>query len=63
MEDCWPLGRKLKPTQLSGGSRDYYLERRYPLWNNLVPRDVASERRKKDAMPGYGVNATGEGGW
>lgn len=51
---------KLKPTQLSEDERDYYLERRYPAFGNLVPRDVASRAAKERCDAGYGVNATGE---
>lgn len=40
--------------------RDYYLERRYPSFGNLVPRDVASRAAKERCDAGYGVNATGE---
>lgn len=40
--------------------RDYYLERRYPAFGNLVPRDVASRAAKERCDAGYGVNATGE---
>ncbi len=50
----------LKPTQLAEGDRDYYLERRYPAFGNLVPRDVASRAAKERCDAGYGVNATGE---
>ncbi|WP_223549691.1 fumarate reductase/succinate dehydrogenase flavoprotein subunit [Aestuariivivens sp. NBU2969] len=52
-------GRK-KPTDLSENERDYYLERRYPAFGNLVPRDVASRAAKERCDAGYGVNATGE---
>ncbi|WP_242092120.1 fumarate reductase/succinate dehydrogenase flavoprotein subunit [Aestuariivivens sediminicola] len=52
-------GRK-KPTELSEEERDYYLERRYPAFGNLVPRDVASRAAKECCDAGYGVNATGE---
>ncbi|MFV9549766.1 fumarate reductase/succinate dehydrogenase flavoprotein subunit [Algibacter sp. PT7-4] len=52
-------GRK-KPTDLSEDERDYYLERRYPAFGNLVPRDVASRAAKERCDAGYGVNATGE---
>jgi succinate dehydrogenase flavoprotein subunit len=52
-------GRK-KPTDLSEEERDYYLERRYPAFGNLVPRDVASRAAKERCDEGYGVNATGE---
>ena len=51
---------RLKPTQLSEQDRDYYLERRYPAFGNLVPRDVASRAAKERCDAGYGVNATGE---
>ena len=51
---------KKKPTQLSEYERDYYLERRYPAFGNLVPRDVASRAAKERCDAGYGVNATGE---
>jgi succinate dehydrogenase / fumarate reductase flavoprotein subunit len=52
-------GRK-KPTDLSEDERDYYLERRYPAYGNLVPRDVASRAAKERCDAGYGVNKTGE---
>ncbi len=51
---------KLKPTDLSEENRDYYLERRYPAFGNLVPRDVASRAAKERCDAGYGVNKTGE---
>lgn len=51
---------KLKPTQITEDDRDYYLERRYPAFGNLVPRDVASRAAKERCDAGYGVNATGE---
>jgi succinate dehydrogenase / fumarate reductase flavoprotein subunit len=51
---------KLKPTDLPEEKRDYYLERRYPAFGNLVPRDVASRAAKERCDAGYGVNATGE---
>ena len=51
---------KLSPTQLKEEERDYYLERRYPAFGNLVPRDVASRASKERCDAGYGVNATGE---
>lgn len=50
----------LKPTDLSEGDRDYYLERRYPAFGNLVPRDVASRAAKERCDAGFGVNRTGE---
>ncbi|MFT5818971.1 MAG: succinate dehydrogenase / fumarate reductase flavoprotein subunit [Crocinitomix sp.] len=51
---------KKKPVELSEDERDYYLERRYPAFGNLVPRDVASRAAKERCDAGYGVNATGE---
>ena len=51
---------KLKPTELSEEDRDYYLERRYPAFGNLVPRDVASRAAKERCDEGFGVNKTGE---
>tara|TARA_B100000809_G_scaffold57505_2_gene53628 strand:- start:2748 stop:4763 length:2016 start_codon:yes stop_codon:yes gene_type:complete len=49
-----------KPTELNEDERDYYLERRYPAFGNLVPRDVASRAAKERCDAGYGVNETGE---
>ena len=61
MEDVLAIREgKLKPTQLSEDQRDYYLERRYPAFGNLVPRDVASRAAKERCDAGYGVKATGE---
>jgi succinate dehydrogenase/fumarate reductase flavoprotein subunit len=51
---------RLKPTDLPEEKRDYYLERRYPAFGNLVPRDVASRAAKERCDEGHGVNATGE---
>ncbi len=51
---------KLKPTELKEEDRDYYLERRYPSFGNLVPRDVASRAAKERCDAGFGVNKTGE---
>ncbi|MBT8222708.1 MAG: fumarate reductase/succinate dehydrogenase flavoprotein subunit, partial [Eudoraea sp.] len=51
---------KLRPTELAEEDRDYYLERRYPAFGNLVPRDVASRAAKERCDAGYGVNKTGE---
>jgi succinate dehydrogenase / fumarate reductase, flavoprotein subunit len=51
---------KLKAIQLKEEDRDYYLERRYPAFGNLVPRDVASRAAKERCDAGYGVNKTGE---
>ena len=52
--------KKLKPIQLKEEDRDYYLERRYPAFGNLVPRDVASRAAKERCDAGFGVNSTGE---
>ncbi|HMR16059.1 MAG TPA: fumarate reductase/succinate dehydrogenase flavoprotein subunit, partial [Mariniflexile sp.] len=52
--------RKLKPTEIPEENRDYFLERRYPAFGNLVPRDVASRAAKERCDAGFGVNATGE---
>jgi succinate dehydrogenase / fumarate reductase flavoprotein subunit len=46
---------KLKPTDIKEEDRDYYLERRYPAFGNLVPRDVASRAAKERCDAGYGV--------
>ena len=51
---------RLKPTALKEEDRDYYLERRYPSFGNLVPRDVASRAAKERCDAGFGVNQTGE---
>jgi len=50
----------LKPTDIPEDKRDYYLERRYPAFGNLVPRDVASRAAKERCDEGFGVNKTGE---
>ena len=52
---------KLKPTQIAEEDRDYYLERRYPAFGNLVPRDVASRAAKERCDAGFGVAPTGLG--
>lgn len=54
---------KLKPTQIAEEDRDYYLERRYPAFGNLVPRDVASRAAKERCDAGHGIEAndTNEG--
>ena len=49
-----------KPTEISDEDRDYFLERRYPAFGNLVPRDVASRAAKERCDAGFGVNKTGE---
>ena len=50
----------LKATDIVEEDRDYYLERRYPAFGNLVPRDVASRAAKERCDAGFGVNQTGE---
>ena len=50
----------LKATDIIEEDRDYYLERRYPAFGNLVPRDVASRAAKERCDAGFGVNQTGE---
>ena len=52
---------KLKPTDIAEEDRDYYLERRYPAFGNLVPRDVASRAAKERCDAGFGVAPTGLG--
>ena len=49
----------MKPTDIPEEDRDYYLERRYPAFGNLVPRDVASRAAKERCDHGFGVNNTG----
>jgi succinate dehydrogenase / fumarate reductase flavoprotein subunit len=61
MEDVEALREgTLKATEIAEENRDYYLERRYPAFGNLVPRDVASRAAKERCDAGYGVNKTGE---
>jgi succinate dehydrogenase / fumarate reductase flavoprotein subunit len=50
---------ELKPTAIAEEDRDYYLERRYPAFGNLVPRDVASRAAKERCDAGHGVGSTG----
>jgi succinate dehydrogenase / fumarate reductase flavoprotein subunit len=52
-------GDKRKPIDIPEEERDYYLERRYPAFGNLVPRDVASRAAKERCDAGYGVGSTG----
>jgi succinate dehydrogenase / fumarate reductase flavoprotein subunit len=47
------------PRQIAEADRDYYLERRYPAFGNLVPRDIASRAAKTACDEGLGVGATG----
>ena len=48
------------PRDIPEEDRDYYLERRYPAFGNMVPRDVASRAAKERCDAGYGVNETGK---
>ena len=50
---------KKQPSDIAEADRDYYLERRYPAFGNLVPRDVASRAAKERCDAGFGVNETG----
>jgi succinate dehydrogenase / fumarate reductase flavoprotein subunit len=54
-------GDKRPPNQIPEAERDYYLERRYPSFGNLVPRDVASRNAKAVCDEGRGVGETGLG--
>src|SRR5579859_7167437 len=54
-------GDKRSPAQIPESERDYYLERRYPSFGNLVPRDVASRNAKAVCDEGRGVGETGLG--
>ncbi len=51
---------EIKGSDIPEEERDYYLERRYPAFGNLVPRDVASRAAKERCDKGYGVNNTGQ---
>ncbi|MFO7940215.1 MAG: fumarate reductase/succinate dehydrogenase flavoprotein subunit [Bacteroidales bacterium] len=53
-------GDNRKPAEIPDEERDYYLERRYPAFGNLVPRDVASRAAKERCDAGYGVGTTGQ---
>ena len=60
MEDVEAIRKGTKmPSDIAEEDRDYYLERRYPAFGNLVPRDVASRAAKERCDAGYGVNETG----
>ncbi len=50
----------MKPNDIPEEERDFYLERRYPSYGNLVPRDVASRAAKERCDAGYGVNSEGK---
>ena len=51
--------KKITPKDIARENRDYYLERRYPAFGNLVPRDVASRAAKERCDAGFGVGETG----
>ncbi|MCQ2151590.1 MAG: fumarate reductase/succinate dehydrogenase flavoprotein subunit [Bacteroidales bacterium] len=51
---------KIKGSDIPDEDRDFYLERRYPAFGNLVPRDVASRAAKERCDAGFGVNNTGK---
>ena len=60
LEDAKRLQKgEIKGHQIPEEDRDYYLERRYPAFGNLVPRDVASRAAKERCDKGFGVNGTG----
>lgn len=60
LEDAEKIRKgQIKPVQLPEEARDYYLERRYPAFGNLVPRDVASRAAKERCDAGNGVGSTG----
>ena len=60
LDDVEKLRKKqIKASQIPEADRDYYLERRYPAFGNLVPRDVASRAAKERCDAGFGVNETG----
>ncbi|WP_373697516.1 fumarate reductase/succinate dehydrogenase flavoprotein subunit [Porphyromonas loveana] len=60
IEDAKRLQRgEIKGKDIPEEKRDYYLERRYPAFGNLVPRDVASRAAKERCDAGFGVNNTG----
>ncbi|MFN3403034.1 MAG: fumarate reductase/succinate dehydrogenase flavoprotein subunit [Cytophagaceae bacterium] len=52
-------GDKRHPNDIPEGERDYFLERKYPSFGNLVPRDVASRNAKEQCDAGHGVGASG----
>ncbi len=60
-EDAEKIRKKeIRPRDIKEDDRDYYLERRYPAFGNLVPRDVASRAAKERCDAGYGVGTTGQ---
>jgi len=54
-------GDKRPPRQIPEGERDYYLERKYPSYGNLAPRDIASRAAKEACDEGKGIGASGRG--
>ena len=50
---------QIKPTDIAEEDRDYYLERRYPAFGNLSPRDISSRAAKERCDAGFGVGPTG----
>ncbi len=52
---------QLKPTDVPEGDRDYYLERKYPSFGNLAPRDISSRSAKEACDEGRGIAKTGRG--
>jgi succinate dehydrogenase / fumarate reductase flavoprotein subunit len=61
LEDAKALQQgKMKPSAIAEEDRDYYLERRYPSYGNLAPRDISSRAAKERCDAGFGVNKTGE---
>jgi len=60
LEDAEKIRKgELKPTAIPEEDRDYYLERRYPAFGNLSPRDISSRAAKERCDAGYGVGSTG----
>jgi len=53
-------GDSRDPNEIPDEERDYYLERRYPAFGNLVPRDIASRAAKERCDSGYGIGSTGQ---
>ncbi|MDZ4686450.1 MAG: fumarate reductase/succinate dehydrogenase flavoprotein subunit [Planctomycetaceae bacterium] len=53
-------GENRSPGEIPDGDRDYYLERRYPAFGNLAPRDISSRAAKERCDAGYGVGAMGQ---
>ena len=53
-------GDKRHPSEIPESERDYYLERRYPAFGNLVPRDIASRAAKERCDAGFGAGETGQ---